>query len=82
MERGVDTPRLIVKLAGGAIMNGLNQLLKIGQRNRELARALFRTYGIEIAAESDISNPVRSLKLDIRSGLTTVEYPIESEVTL
>ena len=82
LGRGADPERLIVKLAGGAVMNGLNQILRIGQRNRELARTIFRSYGIAITAESDTSSPARSLKLDIQSGITTVEYPIESEVTL
>jgi chemotaxis receptor (MCP) glutamine deamidase CheD len=82
IDKGADTERLIVKLAGGSVMNGLNQIMKIGQRNRDLARTIFRSYGIEIAAEADSSNPVRALKLEINTGIVTVEYPLESEVNV
>ncbi len=81
-DLGANSERLVVKIAGGSVINGLNQIMRIGQQNREIARSMFREFGIEIATEASTENPVRSLHLEIETGKVLMELPFQDEVEL
>ncbi len=81
-ERNACKERLIVKIAGGSNMMRSRGLMRVGERNMEIARNIFREHDIKIAAESGPSFHARTLRLEIRTGRVSMDNPLESEVEL
>jgi len=65
---GCDKRDLVVKLAGGASMNGDSAQFDIGARNILIARRILWQYRILITAEAVGGQIARTVRLDVESG--------------
>lgn len=72
-ELGAVKQRLIVKVAGGAQLLDDNGTFNIGKRNYLALRKLFWKNGVLIDAEQVGGTLSRTLRLDLRTGITTLK---------
>lgn len=73
--QGVLPHRLVIHLTGGAQMltaPGVDNMLDIGNRNIEMARAILKGEGLRVAGEDTGGHWGRTVKLYIGSGKVTV----------
>lgn len=74
-RRGGRPRNLVIKLAGGAQVirvPGMEDRLKIGQRNIEAVREALATHGLRIAGEDLGGNVGRTITIYAATGATTV----------
>jgi chemotaxis protein CheD len=64
--------RLEVKMAGGAEMLNDNKIFNIGPRNVEKAHAILSRNGVRLHAVDTGGKDVRTLKLELSSGILTL----------
>ncbi len=69
---GCDKRDLVVKLAGGAAMNGDSERFDIGGRNIVIARRVIWQSRLFVAAEAVGGNVPRTVYLNVRTGLCMI----------
>ena len=70
---GAHRDRLVIKVAGGAAVNGNSDFFSIGQRNYTMLKKLFWKNGIIIHAEDVGGSISRTMSVDLGSGRVTLK---------
>jgi chemotaxis protein CheD len=70
---GVSRDRMIVKVAGGSHLMDRNKIFNIGERNYLILKKLLWKNNIPIKGRDIGGNRSRTLRLEIKTGLTTVK---------
>jgi chemotaxis protein CheD len=74
---GCDKRDLVIKLAGGAAMNGDRERFDIGARNLVIARRILWQSRLLVAAEAVGDSVPRTVYLDVQSGRCIIGCPKE-----
>ncbi len=72
-ELGAQKKRIIAKVAGAAKLLDEKGLFKIGERNYTVLRKILWKNGILIAAEDVGGSEARTVKLYMKTGITTIK---------
>jgi len=72
-EMSAERERLVVKVAGAAVLLNTNGLFNIGPRNYAILRGVLEKYHLQIDAESIGGTTPRTLRLHLSNGVTTVK---------
>ncbi len=75
IQKGACKRRLIVKIAGGADKYDLEGILRVGEKNIEIARKLLGKNNIAIAASDTGGEHGRTMSLAIEAGVTEITTP-------
>lgn len=82
MGLGGTRSRLIVKLVGGAQFLDAKKVFNIGERNVEATLAMLARNGMPVVARETGGHSSRTLRLELSTGLVTVDVPGEGVHTL
>lgn len=72
MRMGASRTRLIIKVAGGGKMMGVNNIFDVGARNFSTAQKLFSTNNLTIAGKEVGGSIPRTLSLFMETGKVTI----------
>jgi chemotaxis protein CheD len=72
-EAGATGERLLVKAAGGSRLMEQSEAFEIGRRNYEVLKKILENNNITLDNEDIGGHLTRTMRLEIDSGLTTVE---------
>ena len=72
-KMGCKKEGLVVKVAGGGLINDQRAVFDIGRRNYNILRKLFWKSGVLITAESVGGQTSRTARLEVGSGKVTIK---------
>jgi chemotaxis protein CheD len=81
-ELGVETHRMVVKIAGGTEMLDATETSSLGRRNHAAVKDIFSRHRVAIETEDVGGGKTKTLRLSIATGDVTVKHPDEDYMLL
>ena len=73
LAKGAHSYQMIAKIAGGAMLFGQTDTMKIGERNVQAVKQELRLLGLRLVAEDTGKNYGRTMELDSIDGKVTIK---------
>ena len=74
--------RIIIKMAGGAEFMDRNKVFNIGRRNIETVMTMLARNGVKLEASATGGHESRTMRLDLATGVVTLDIPGKPTLTL